>query len=176
MKLSIVRAMAVMPLLTGSLAVSAATTDITEGQSLIEALRATDEPTGIASLTREGGACLAERDSGHAPMPSARLAIAHQKWLRPPAGSPDYIGDLAHIPAGEGRALEIDRRQFGLPPVGDGCRLTRYISTPVQLGERAYVEIGYDDCGPLCGGGSLFALRKDGDRWVSEGVFFHWVS
>ena len=72
--------------------------------------------------------------------------------------------------------LEIDRRQFGMPLDGEGCQVTRYITTPVEIDGRAYVEIGYGNCGSLCGGGTLFALRKEGDRWVNDGMVIHWAS
>ena len=72
--------------------------------------------------------------------------------------------------------LEIDRSQFGMPPDGEECQVTRYITDPVEIDGRAYVDIGYGKCRSLCGGGTLFALRKEGDRWVNDGMVIHWAS
>ncbi len=148
---------------------------------MIEALRAGDpdnhNPTGVAWLTAEDGACLAEAGDP-AKMSAIPLLMAHRLHglFQPAPGEPDRISDFIRIHAGEGRALEIDRSQFGMPPGGEGCRVTRYITTPVEVEGRAYVEIGYSNCGSLCGGGTLFTLRKERGRWVNDGIVIHWAS
>ena len=181
MRLSIVREYVVVPALAGLLLAPAASAAESEGQAVIDTLRAGDpddrNPTGVSSLKAGNGACLAQ-GGDLAKMSGIQMLLAQQShgFLRPAPDEFDRTGDFQRILAGQGRVLEIDRSQFGMPPDGEECQVTRYITDPVEIDGRAYVEIGYGKCRSLCGGGTLFALRKEGDRWVNDGMVIHWAS
>ena len=57
---------------------------------------------------------------------------------------------------------------------GANCDV-RSFSTPVVIEDVAFVERA-QDCGHLCGGGSLLALQRIGGRWIPVAFINTWIS
>lgn len=87
------------------------------------------------------------------------------------------------IPADTINHLLAKSERFGLEYFWDEVR-SRYgrggyiiIHKPVFSSDYEFAIVAVSHhCGSLCGQGSTYILRKEGDEWVREGVLSYWIS